>query len=68
MCAFADFGIMLAFFEMADKTGAVGDSYVLSLNDLGMAACAAELFASLQVGEMNFVVKNDFVEIYLPFQ
>ena len=53
---------------MADKTGAVRDCNVLSLDDLGMAACAAELLPSLQVSEMNFVVKYDLVEADLPFQ
>jgi hypothetical protein len=64
----ADFGIVLAFFEMTDETGAVRDRNVLSLDDLGMAACAAEPFASLQVSEMNGVVKHDFVETDLPLQ
>ena len=66
--AFADFGIVLTFLKMTDETGAVCDCNVFSLNDLGVTACAAELFASFQVSEMNFVVKNDFVETNLSFQ
>jgi len=37
-------GIVLAFFEMADEAGAFSDRDVLSLNDLGVAACALEAF------------------------
>jgi hypothetical protein len=44
---FADLGIMLALLEMADKTGAVSYCYVFTLDNLGMTACAPELFASL---------------------
>ncbi len=66
--ALTDFGIMFAFLEMADKTGAVRDCNVLSLNDLGMAASAPKLLAPLQVSEMYFVVKNDLVEVDLSFK
>jgi hypothetical protein len=43
---FADLGIMLTLLEMADKTCAFSDSYVFTLDNLGMTACAPELFAS----------------------
>jgi hypothetical protein len=64
---FADLGIMLALFEMADKTCAFSDSYVFTLDNLGMTACAPELFASFQVREVNFVVKNNFIKFNLAF-
>jgi hypothetical protein len=66
--ALADLRIMLALLEVADKTGAVGHSDVLALDDLGMAARAAEAFAPFQVFEVNFVVKYDFRKIHPPFQ
>jgi hypothetical protein len=59
---------MLALLEMADKAGAVSYCYVFTLDDLGMAACAPELFASFQVRKVNFMVKNNFFEFSCPFQ
>jgi hypothetical protein len=39
-------GVMFAFFEMANKTGAFSNCNVFTLNNLGMAARAAESLAS----------------------
>ncbi len=68
VCAFADLRIMLAFFEVTDKTGAVGYGDVFSLDDLRMTAGAAKLLAPPQVGEMDFVVEDDFIELHPAFQ
>jgi hypothetical protein len=54
-----DLRIEFAFFKVTDKTGAFGDGNMLALNDLGMAAGASQFFASLQVGEVDFVVKDN---------
>ena len=68
MGAFADLWIMLAFLEVTDETGAVGNGDVLSLDDLRMTAGAAKLLAPPQVGEMDFMVEDDFIELHLAFQ
>ena len=68
VCAFADFRIMLAFLEVTDETGAVGHGDVFSLDDLRMTAGAAKLLASPQVGEVDFMVEDDFIELHLAFQ
>jgi hypothetical protein len=59
---------MFALFEVAYKAGACGDGYMLTLNDLRMAARAPELFASFQVSEVNLVVKGSVFEFCLSFQ
>ena len=64
----ADLGIMLALLEMADKTGAVSDGYVFTLDNLGMTACAPEPFASFQVRKVNFMVKNNVIEFSLALK
>ena len=68
MIAVIDPGVMIAFFEMADKTGAFRDRDVFSLHDLGMTARALELFSSFEVFEMDLVVERDFVEHHLAFE
>jgi hypothetical protein len=66
--AVIDLGIMLAFFEMTNETGALGNRDVFTLDDLGVAACTLELFASFEVLEMDFMVERDLVERHLAFQ
>ena len=66
--AFADLGVVLAFFEVTDEAGAIGYGDVIALDYLGMAGCAPELFSSFQIGKVNLMVKNDFFKLYLPFQ
>jgi len=66
--AVIDPGIMFAFFKMTDETGTLSDGDVLSLNDLGMTACALELFTSFEVFEVDFVVERHFVELDDSFQ
>jgi hypothetical protein len=66
--AFIDLGIVLAFFEMTNKTGTLRDRDVFSLNDLGVAACALKFFSSFEVFEVDFVIEGDLVELYLSFQ
>ncbi len=66
--AVIDLRIMLAFFEMTDETGALGDSDVFSLHDLRVTASALELFPSFEIFEMYFVVESDLVEQHLTFQ
>jgi len=68
MVAVIDLRVMLTFFEVTDETGTLGDSDVFSLNDLGMTACALELFPSFEIFEVDFVVECDFVELDLSFQ
>jgi hypothetical protein len=58
---------MFTFFKMTYKTGTLCDSYVLSLNDLGMTAGALESLPSFQVLEMNLVVEADFLIIHFSF-
>jgi hypothetical protein len=65
---FADLGIMLALLEMADKTCAFSDGYVFTLDNLGMTACAPELFASFQISKVNFVIKDYFFIFHQSFQ
>lgn len=59
----SDLGIMLALFEVANKTAAFCDRDVFTLDDLGMAARAPELFSSLEVLQVNLVVEHDFLEL-----
>ena len=66
--AVIDLGIMFAFFEMTDETGALGDRDVFPLDDLGMAACALKLFPSFEVLKMDLMVKCDLVEQHLTLQ
>lgn len=68
MGAFSDLGIVLAFFKVADKTGAVCHGDVIALDYLRMAGCAPELFSSFQIGKMNLMVKYDFIKRHLSFQ
>ncbi len=60
--------VMFTFFEMADKTGTLGYCDMFALHDLGVAACAAELFASLQIRKVNLMVKNNFFKFHSSFQ
>jgi hypothetical protein len=60
--------IMLAFLEVTDKATALCHGDVFSLDNLRMAACAAKLFASFEVLEMNFMVKDYFFEFRTAFQ
>jgi hypothetical protein len=60
--AAGDIRIVVAGFEMADEAGAFGDRDVVSLDDLGVAACAAEFFPSHQVSQVNLVVEDDSLE------
>jgi hypothetical protein len=66
--AVIDLGILIAFFEMTDKTGTLRDRYMFALNDLRMTARALELFSSFEVFEMDRVVECDIVEHHLAFQ
>jgi len=66
--AVVDLGITFTFLEMADKTASLGDRDVLALDDLGMAARAAELFAPLEVGEVDLVVEGHGLEFHRPFE
>jgi hypothetical protein len=59
---------MLAFLEVTDKTGALGNGYVFALDDLRVAACALEFFPSFEVLEMNFVVERDLVKLHLTLK
>jgi hypothetical protein len=55
---------MFALLKMADETRGFGDGDVLSLDDLRVAACAAELLSSFQILEMDLVVENDRLELH----
>ena len=44
--ALADLGVMFALLKMADETRGLGDSNVLALDDLRVAACAPEFLPS----------------------
>jgi len=68
VAAVIDLGVMLTFFEMTDETGALGDSDVITLNDLRVTACALKLFPSFEILKMDFMVKRDLVELHLTFQ
>ena len=68
MGTFAYLGVMLTFFEMADKAGTVGDCDMFSLNNLRMAACASELLASFEVSKVDFMVEDDFVKFDLALE
>lgn len=63
--AIARLRVMLALLKVTDEAGALGHGYVFSLDNLRMAACAAEAFATLQVREVNFMVEDNFFE-FLP--
>jgi hypothetical protein len=63
-----DLRIVVAFFEMTDKTRALCDSDVFPLHDLRVTACALEFFPSFQVLKVNFVVECDFSEGHLSFK
>jgi hypothetical protein len=45
VAAIIDLRIVFAFFKVTDKTGALRDSDMLSLHDLGVTTCALELFS-----------------------
>lgn len=62
MRAVSDAGVMFAFFEMADEAGAFGYGNMLSLYDLRMATCTSKAFSSLEVGEMDSVIKDNLFE------
>jgi hypothetical protein len=68
MVAVIDLRVMFTFFEVTDETGTLCDCNVFSLHDLGVTACALELFPSFEIFEVNFVVECDFVELDLSFQ
>jgi len=68
MGTLADRRVGFTLFEVTDKTGALGDRDVFSLDDLGVAACAAKSLTPLQVGQMNFMVKNDFLKLDLALE
>jgi hypothetical protein len=53
---------LIALLEMADEAGALGDGDVRALDDLRMAACAAQPFPPPQVGEMDLMIKDDVLE------
>jgi hypothetical protein len=59
---------MLTFLEVTDKTGALGNSYVFTLDDLRVAARALEFFPSFEILEMDFVIERDLVKWPLAFQ
>ena len=64
----ADLGRVLGLLEMAEETAALGDRDVLALDDLGMAARAAELLAPFQVGEVGLMVEGDRFELHRSFE
>jgi hypothetical protein len=66
--AVIDLGKMLAFFEVTDETRALRDCDVFPLHNLGMTACALELFPSSEILEMDLVIESDLVEQHLSFQ
>ena len=61
-------GVMFTFFEVANKAGAISNCNVFTLNNLGMAARAAESFASFQISKVNFVIKGNFFIFRHSFQ
>ncbi len=62
-------GFRVLSLEMAEKTGAGGDSDMLPLNDLGMAAGAAEFLTPAKFGQMGSVVEQYFLlELDLALQ
>lgn len=63
--AIARLRVMLTLFKVTDEAGALGYGYMFSLDNLRMATCAAEAFASLQVREVDFMVEDNFFE-FLP--
>jgi len=66
--AAGDLGVVLAGLEMADETAAFRYRDVVSLDDLGVTAGAAQLFAPSQVSQVNLVVENDRLELDPPFE
>jgi len=61
--AAGDLGIVLAGLEMADEAAAFRHRNVVSLDDLGMTARAAQLLAPSQVSQVDLVVENDRLEL-----
>jgi hypothetical protein len=61
--AAGDLGVVLAGLEVADETGAFRDGDVVSLDDLGMTARAAQLLSPSQVSQVDLMVENDRLEL-----
>ncbi len=68
MGAPADFWIMLALFEVANKAAAFGNRDMLSLDNLGMAACAPQPLPAPQVLKMDSVVESNPLEPCRSFE
>jgi len=64
----ADLGKIFSFFEMAEEAAALRHRDMLALDDLRMAARAAELFAAPKIGEMGLMVEGDGLELHLAFE
>jgi hypothetical protein len=54
--------------EVAEEAGAVGHLDVRADNDLGVAACAAQLLAAPEVAQVEFVIEADPFLIGLPLR
>jgi hypothetical protein len=68
VAAVADLRVMFAFFKMADEATAFGDRDVLTLDDLRMAARAAEFLSPFEVAEVDLVIESDLFETHLAFE
>jgi hypothetical protein len=68
MGAAADLRIMFALLKMANKTRRLRDSDVLSLDDLRVAARAAEFLSPFEVLKMDLVVEDDLLELHLALE
>jgi hypothetical protein len=66
--AAGDVRVVLAGLEMADETGAFRDGDMVPLNDLGVAAGAAECLSSPQVSQVDFVIEDDPLELDLALE
>jgi hypothetical protein len=66
--AAGDLGVVLAGLEMADEATALRHGDVVSLDDLGMAARAAQLLAPSQVSQVDLVVEDDRLELDPAFE
>jgi hypothetical protein len=67
MGAIVNLGIVCTYLEMADETGAFGNGNVLSLDYLGVTACALKAFSPFKVFEMDFVVEGNILKTNLSF-
>jgi hypothetical protein len=66
--AAGDLGVVLAGLKVADEAAAFRHRDVVSLDDLGMTARAAQLLAPSQVSQVDPVVENDRLELDPAFE